>query len=75
MTIVMVEKLLLSNRLDSHILRIVYLLIFQDVRRFYDEVPNKAGLFDVGNSFSHFDFIWGINATEFVYVKIIEIFK
>ncbi|KAL7290221.1 hypothetical protein TKK_0015926 [Trichogramma kaykai] len=47
----------------------------KDVLRFYNQVPNKLGEYDVGHSFTHFDFQIGINATEFVYKKILDIFE
>ncbi|KAL7290220.1 hypothetical protein TKK_0015925 [Trichogramma kaykai] len=46
----------------------------KDTTRFYNEIPNKLGLYNVGHSFNHGDFLHGINATELVYQKILDIF-
>ncbi|XP_032457651.1 lipase 3 isoform X2 [Nasonia vitripennis] len=51
------------------------LVTAEDIVHFYEQVPNKIGLYDVGHGFNHGDFIWGINATELVYNIILDIFK
>lgn len=48
----------------------------QDVAKIYRELGNPLGKFRVSlTTFSHLDFIWGINANTLVYDKTIIIMK
>ncbi|XP_011296882.1 lipase 3-like [Fopius arisanus] len=48
----------------------------QDVKSFYNELPNKYGIAEINyRSFSHEDFLWAHDANTIVYDQTIEIIK
>ncbi|KAL9930923.1 lipase 3-like [Glossina fuscipes fuscipes] len=48
----------------------------QDVERLHQRLPNALGKFKVNYpKFNHLDFVWGINARDLLYNKLIKIMK
>ena len=46
---------------------------FQDVERFYDQVPNKILNYKVPfPEFNHLDYLWAIDADKYVYDKLVS---
>lgn len=55
---------------------IIYDFFFKDVKKLYHLLPNKLDMYRVPfPKFNHLDFIWGKDAPELVYKRLLEIMK
>ncbi|CAB0036366.1 unnamed protein product [Trichogramma brassicae] len=48
----------------------------RDIKHFYEQIPNKLGIYDLSEyGFNHVDFVWGLNATEYIYQDVLRILR